>query len=219
MDKELSGTIKQWNDQKGFGFIAADSPSDVFFHISALRGDRRPQIGDEIFYVPTKDEKGRLIASRIRYVDIKSNMNKSSKSNAIGNSGNQRNVVFKNIKIKVFIFALLLAPVVIGIAAVWIHKNFPWAAYLYFSMSLFSFYLYWNDKRHAEIDARRISEARLHFFELVGGWPGALIAQQVFRHKTRKLSYQFIFWLIVILHELFWLDQVLVAGKVFGAIS
>jgi uncharacterized membrane protein YsdA (DUF1294 family) len=40
--------------------------------------------------------------------------------------------------------------------------------------------------------------------ELVGGWPGALLAQQVFRHKTRKLSYQVVFWTIVVLHAVGW---------------
>jgi uncharacterized membrane protein YsdA (DUF1294 family) len=53
----------------------------------------------------------------------------------------------------------------------------------------------------------------LHASELLGGWPGALVAQQVFRHKTRKLSYQSAFWLIVTLHLLFWIDRVLLGGN------
>ena len=44
----------------------------------------------------------------------------------------------------------------------------------------------------------------LHGLEAAGGWPGALVAQRVFRHKTRKRSFQIIFWLIVLAHLAFW---------------
>ena len=46
----------------------------------------------------------------------------------------------------------------------------------------------------------------MHGVELLGGWPGALLAQQMFRHKTRKLSYQLSFWLIVAVHQVVWID-------------
>mgnify|MGYP003329686241 CR=1 FL=1 len=45
------------------------------------------------------------------------------------------------------------------------------------------------DKRAAINGRRRIPEARLHLLELLGGWPGALLAMTVIRHKTRKVSY------------------------------
>ena len=41
--------------------------------------------------------------------------------------------------------------------------------------------------------------------ELLGGWPGALLGQRRFRHKTRKRSYQLVFWLIGALHLAAWL--------------
>ncbi|MDY7698634.1 DUF1294 domain-containing protein, partial [Pseudomonas aeruginosa] len=47
--------------------------------------------------------------------------------------------------------------------------------------------------------------------------PGALVAQQVFRHKTRKLSFQLVFWGIVLLHQLFWLDSLL-GGRLSAAL-
>jgi uncharacterized membrane protein YsdA (DUF1294 family) len=55
----------------------------------------------------------------------------------------------------------------------------------------------------------------LHFFELLGGWPGALLAQQCFRHKTRKVSFQLLFWMIVAAHQAFWLDWLLLDGTYF----
>jgi uncharacterized membrane protein YsdA (DUF1294 family) len=71
-------------------------------------------------------------------------------------------------------------------------------------VSLATFALYWDDKRSATRGKWRTSEAMLHFFELMGGWPGALIAQQKFRHKTRKVSFQVVFWAIVLVHQAFW---------------
>jgi len=68
----------------------------------------------------------------------------------------------------------------------------------YGGVSLLVFVMYWIDKRAAKRGAQRTAENTLHFFELCCGWPGALMAQQVFRHKTRKGSYQFVFWLVVL---------------------
>lgn len=66
--------------------------------------------------------------------------------------------------------------------------------------SVISFILYFVDKNAARNCRQRIPESTLHLFALVGGWPGALIAQQVFRHKTRKTSFRIVFWLTVLLN-------------------
>lgn len=71
---------------------------------------------------------------------------------------------------------------------------------VYLVMSLLVFLLYAIDKRAAGKGNRRIPERRLHGFELFCGWPGALVGQQLFRHKTRKLSFQIGFWLCVMLN-------------------
>ena len=67
-------------------------------------------------------------------------------------------------------------------------------------MSLITFAAYGIDKRQAKRDGRRISEARLHWLALLGGWPGAFAGQQFLRHKTRKIGFQLIFWAIVASH-------------------
>ena len=76
----------------------------------------------------------------------------------------------------------------------------------YLVASLICAGLYWHDKRQALVRGQRIPEKVLHLSELLGGWPGALVAQQVWRHKTRKLSYQVVFWLIVLVHQVVWVD-------------
>ena len=79
-------------------------------------------------------------------------------------------------------------------------------ALAYGVLSLVCAGLYWHDKHQALGQGRRTPEKLLHATELLGGWPGALVAQQVWRHKTRKLSYQLVFWLIVLVHQVVWVD-------------
>ncbi len=76
-------------------------------------------------------------------------------------------------------------------------------------ISAFCFIAYWIDKRRAESGGWRIPESTLHLLELAGGWPAALLAQQLFRHKTAKLSYQVVFWSIVVGHQFLALDYLL----------
>jgi uncharacterized membrane protein YsdA (DUF1294 family) len=115
-------------------------------------------------------------------------------------------------RLKALIFALLCAAPLVGSVLVWHRGETVMPLVAYGVVSVIAFLLYWSDKRKARTDARRIPENILHAVELAGGWPGALIAQQVFRHKTRKVSYQVLFWVIVLLHQVFWLDQLFLSG-------
>jgi len=71
-----------------------------------------------------------------------------------------------------------------------------------FALSGVTFLAYGFDKRRARRGGRRIPENTLHLMEVLGGWPGALIGQRVFRHKTQKLFFRFVLWLCVVLHLL-----------------
>lgn len=67
-------------------------------------------------------------------------------------------------------------------------------------MSCVTFIAYAFDKSAAIKGRQRTPEQTLHLLELLGGWPGALIAQNLFRHKSRKASFQIAFWAIVLLN-------------------
>ncbi|AOS45467.1 hypothetical protein Verru16b_02548 [Lacunisphaera limnophila] len=69
------------------------------------------------------------------------------------------------------------------------------------AISLLAVFITWLDKRRAQSQGSREPESMLHLLELIGGWPGAFLAQRFFRHKTAKGSYQFMFWLIVLIHQ------------------
>lgn len=66
------------------------------------------------------------------------------------------------------------------------------------SINLVTIVAYGTDKKAAIRGDWRVPEARLHALELMGGWIGAFIAQKIFRHKTKKKSYQTIFWLMLV---------------------
>lgn len=65
----------------------------------------------------------------------------------------------------------------------------PWVAIWYGVASLVALLLYALDKHAAGRGRQRVSERSLLVTGLVGGWPGALLAQQVLRHKTRKAPF------------------------------
>lgn len=75
-----------------------------------------------------------------------------------------------------------------------------WVLVSYLILSLLTFVLYGIDKRNAIKERWRISEKTLQVFALLGGWPGALLAQQAFRHKTQKRSFIFVLWLAIFIN-------------------
>ncbi len=93
-------------------------------------------------------------------------------------------------------FALLLATALALAAVAW------WVGAWYGLCSLVAFAAYGLDKAAAKRSTGRVPERALHFVDLAGGWPGALVAQQLFRHKTRKRSFRRVFWAGVVLNLL-----------------
>jgi uncharacterized membrane protein YsdA (DUF1294 family) len=73
-------------------------------------------------------------------------------------------------------------------------------AVVYLTASVVAFCAYAIDKAAARRGGRRIPERTLHLIALLGGWPGALVAQRIFRHKTIKASFQRMFWFTVVLN-------------------
>ena len=67
----------------------------------------------------------------------------------------------------------------------------------YIVLSAISFVVYGVDKSAARRSGWRVPERTLQLLSLAGGWPGALVAQAVFRHKTHKQPFRAIFWATV----------------------
>ncbi len=63
--------------------------------------------------------------------------------------------------------------------------------YLYLiAINIWALFLFWFDKRNAETSRSRIAERTLLATAMCGGSLGALVAQQIFRHKTRKQPFR-----------------------------
>ena len=74
---------------------------------------------------------------------------------------------------------------------------------IYFIASVIAYYLYAKDKKAAQNDTWRVSENTLHVSALIFGWPGAMIAQQRLRHKTKKIRFRVVFWLTFLINVSF----------------
>ncbi|MEZ0531689.1 DUF1294 domain-containing protein [Enterobacter sp. KB-221C9] len=58
--------------------------------------------------------------------------------------------------------------------------------------------IYGADKMAARKGMRRVPEATLLVFGVTGGWPGAIVGQQLFRHKTQKQPFKTYFFISVV---------------------
>ncbi|TBV10154.1 DUF1294 domain-containing protein [Phytopseudomonas dryadis] len=229
---EQSGRLKSWNDDKGFGFIQpAGGGEQVFAHISVVHGERRPRTGDQVLFVPSRDGQGRLRAEHLRLAGELVLDRPQIRVKSAGKPGQPPRTRLdkprarlpgraqgpvRNLAAKLVLLGALCSLPLFGSLRWLFELQIVWPLVLYPLASVLCFVLYWNDKASALAGRQRIPEKHLHLVELLGGWPGALLGQQVFRHKTRKLSYQALFWLIVAAHQLFWLDEWLLSGKYLG---
>ncbi|WP_425221342.1 DUF1294 domain-containing protein [Pseudomonas sp.] len=228
---EQGGKLVNWNDVKGFGFIQPDDGSErVFAHISVMRGDARPATGMVVRFVAVADEQGRRRAEHMRgeglALDRPAIRRKPRERSAppptqtrgsARRTGRHRHRVH-NRGAKLVVLALLCVLPLVGSLQLWLDQGQPWWLLAYGVISVISFVQYWLDKRSAETGRWRTPENTLQITALLGGWPGALVAQQLFRHKTRKVSFQVLFWLIVAVHQLVWLDRLVLDSSLLGGL-
>ncbi len=64
-----TGTVKWFNESKGYGFIERESGEDIFVHYTAIQGDgfRSLQEGDEVSFEVTRGTKG-LQATEVQVI-------------------------------------------------------------------------------------------------------------------------------------------------------
>lgn len=177
------GKITNWKDDRGFGFITPDGGGNqVFVHIKSFVNRQRRPAGNEIVTYKLKtDPKGRAQAETVAFVG------ESARS---ATSPERR-------KTSLILPAIFLAFVTVSAFA----DKLPFAVlWLYLISSAVAFLAYAFDKSAARNDQWRTQESTLHLFALVGRWPGAFAAQKLLRHKSRKQSFQIVFWATVVLN-------------------
>jgi uncharacterized membrane protein YsdA (DUF1294 family)/cold shock CspA family protein len=177
------GKITFWNDEKGYGFITPSAGSkQVFVHIRAFANrNRRPEINQFVTFSQSTDKQGRPCAVRVTLAGDKI-----------------PNEIKRNDRLLLIIGAALFL-VIVGLFVL-VNSIPPLILALYLIASLLTFIIYAADKSAARRGAWRTPESTLHLLSLAGGWPGALIAQETLRHKSKKASFRFVFWLTVFLN-------------------
>jgi len=177
------GKITTWNDNKGFGFITPiGGGKQIFIHVKAFKKRNiRPELNQVVSYDISKDNRGRVCAQNAsRFGDkLHKKAKKSSRTLSI--------IIF-------FVFSIIL------ILSILTTKLPALVLAFYFVVSLLTFIMYSVDKSAAQNGDWRTPESTLHFLSLAGGWPGALIAQQKLRHKSKKQPFRAVFWVTVILN-------------------
>jgi len=171
------GRITSWKDDGGFGFITPNGGGPaVFVHIKSFSHRRTRPAGNEIVtYHLTVNEAGKPRAEDVAFVGEHATQQAVPASRA------------RSLLAAIGFLACLGALVCIG-------KIPPRVFGLYAGLSLMTFVVYGIDKAAARRNRWRTQENTLHLLALLGGWPGALLAQQILRHKSTKQSFRIGLW-------------------------
>lgn len=178
----IHGTVSYWRDDKGFGFVSTEQAGRVFFHIRDFHPAplKRPQQGDTLSFQLGMDKQKRPYALAIQF------------QNRAGHCAKAATVCGPNLEkvhhqawcFRYVFFALLVLSLLAGCFIF----TFP---LFYLEASLFTYWLYQIDKKLAcSGQTSRLPEESLQMFSLIGGWPGALVAQKHLRHKVHKAPFQ-----------------------------
>lgn len=183
---KVQGKIVNWDNQKGFGFAKCDAlNNDVFVHKTAfLKHSPDPQVNDLIRFTLSKDKDDRPFAKSARFLDAR----KTARPAPTKSDMRLGSLILPITSLLALLIGWQLerAPVTI---LIWV-----------LCISLFTFWMYARDKSKAQNNKWRTSERTLLFYGVVGGWPGAIFAQQLLRHKTHKVVFKRYFWLTVVIN-------------------
>lgn len=184
------GKITDWKDDQGFGFVMPNGGGKkAFVHINNFsKRISRPTNGDLITYELATDQQKRAFAKDVLFVRRQTH---TAPANLISTLGNYFGLTF-SLLLGVLVFIGKLPFTLLGI---------------YLALSIIAFVAYGLDKSAARKGHWRTKESTLHLLSLIGGWPGALLAQKKFHHKSSKKEFQMIFWATVVINVtgLIWL--------------
>ncbi len=184
----FDGTLKSWNDERGFGFLEPlEGGEDVFVHIKAFRAlVGRPQVGQALSFEVELGPEGRKRAKNVEpFGTVRRSRNKPRESPI--QCGIATPLALTIFLVLFVMVSVLWEPPIVMLL-------------VYVGVSCVTFLVYAVDKSAAQRNAWRTPESTLHFLALAGGWPGALFAQQLLRHKCTKPEFRSVFWATVVLN-------------------
>ncbi|MGJ7556956.1 DUF1294 domain-containing protein [Variovorax sp. RB3P1] len=221
------GTLVRWEKDRGFGFIRSpDVSADVFVHLRdfADRGTA-PQVGMKLTFeeIHVGGKGPRAVAVQAEGAVQQRPQERQGQPTRPAGSARTRNVRATSRHRDAApssSSSLPMALLLVGYAAllgygVWTARIPPIALGVLLLLSLLTFFIYGFDKNAAQTGRWRTAENTLHLLSLVGGWPGAWVAQRLFRHKVRKTSFMAGYWATVLAHLAAvgaWVGKLLPAG-------
>jgi uncharacterized membrane protein YsdA (DUF1294 family)/cold shock CspA family protein len=197
MTPRLRGKLVTWKPDKAFGFIRPDQGGkDVFVHQRDFGSiSRAPRAGDLVYFQRVADGKGRYRAADVQVEGLqRAAVSAAPRRQRTGRRARGASLASRTGLLITAIFACVLA----GLA---VFTRLPIIVLpVYVVVSLLAFLLYAFDKSAAMNGRWRTPESTLLLIGLVGGWPGALVAQSLFRHKSSKAPFQASFWFSVLVN-------------------
>ena len=179
----MQGIVVHYNKEKGYGFIDSEEHDEnIFIHYSEIENASKLSQGQSVKFQVKKTSKG------LSAINLEAGVKQYSPYLIFGG------VSFLTTSVS---FALL-------------YQNIqPILAY-FIAINFTTFLLYGYDKFISSGEKLRVPEYNLHALALLGGSPAGLSAQNFFRHKTVKGSFQLIYWLIVVVQIalFYWFRQV-----------
>lgn len=182
IDMRHQGKITNWSDERGFGFITPNGGGDkVFVHIKSFTSRGRPADKAVVTYELAGRAKGKMHAEKVAFVGQRKSIPTPY--------GHGTGPALCAVVFLAFVCAMVLVGRLPLEIPIW-----------YFGASAGTFLSYAIDKASAKKQRRRIPENSLHLFALLGGWPGALAAQGLLRHKSKKQPFRMVFFGTVVLN-------------------
>ncbi len=168
---DMIGTISEWDAEKGYGFITlSGQPKRIFFQLSDInQTGRLPQVDDYVRFQLTKDVYGTIRATHI-----------------------ERPATFNFAVALVVWFASVLS------ASVYLFDYSPISCLLYFLISAISYAIYAFDKSAEQRGSWRVPSLSLYLLALIGGWPGAILAQALLYYRYHDDQFKATLWLIAL---------------------
>ncbi|QIL80557.1 DUF1294 domain-containing protein [Diaphorobacter sp. HDW4A] len=202
------GTIRRWDEERGFGFIDSGDSRDVFVHVRDFaRGSASPVAGMQVTYEEIQvGGKGPRAMQVNPIAAAKSPITQPVTHPQAPRGSSPRNVrrnespQSEPANGTTLVYALMLLWAGLLAYGLISHRIALPVLAMLLVLNLITFGLYAKDKNAAKSGAWRTSESTLHSLALFGGWPAAWFAQQTLRHKTSKAEFRFSYWATVVIN-------------------